>query len=247
MQNMMGMRSRGAERGSDIVARETQIAQANTTLRQADAQINEIQAALRDTKSVAPFAGVIETLYVEVGDTVQPGQPLLNFSETTGFQVLADVPVRLRPGLREGMPLWVRLDGRPPALAAPISRIFPVADPEQHTVRVELDLPPEAIATVGQYAEVAVPDSGAHRAAQLILPRSAIVTKGGLPLVYTLGPDGRTRLRVVRLGEPLADGMVAVLSGVREGDQVVDNPPPGLRAGTQVLPTANAVKPNNNH
>jgi RND family efflux transporter MFP subunit len=235
MQSFMGMRNRGAERGSDLVARETQIAQANNSYRQAEAQIREIEAILRDTKSIAPFDGVIETVHIEVGDTVQPGQPMVSYSETAGYQVQADIPVRLRPGLAEGMPLSVQLDGHPPAIAAPISRIFPVADPNQHTVRVELDLPPATVATVGQYVEVTVPAHGAQQAAQLLLPKSAITKKGGLPLVFTVGPDGRARLRVVRVGEDAGHGMSVVLSGVHEGDQVIDNPPPGLRAGDQVV------------
>ncbi len=241
MQNMMGMRSRGAERGSDLVARETQLTQANNAYRQAEAQIKEIQAILRDTRSVAPFDGVIERVHVEVGDTVQPGQPMLNFSETEGFQVQADVPVRLRPGLREGLPLGVRLDGRGPTIHAPISRIFPVADPEQHTVRIELDLPAGTVATVGQYAEVSVPDTAARAAHRLLLPKSAVVIKGGLPLVYAVGVDGRTKLRVVRLGEAANDDMVVLLSGLQEGDRVVDDPPPGTRAGMQVAPAAGAT------
>jgi RND family efflux transporter MFP subunit len=237
MQNMMGMRSRGNERYSDVISRETQVAQATTQHKQAEAQIKEIQAALRDARSLAPFDGVIETLQVETGDTMQPGQPLLTFSETTAFQVHADVPVRLRPGLREGMQLPVRLDGRGSPVPARVSRIFPVADPNQHTVRVEMDLPLGTPTTVGQYAEVRVPDQNTDRSSSLYIPLSSVVRKGGLPLVFTVGDDGKTRLRVVRLGEQAGD-RVAVLSGVKEGDLVVASPTPGLRAGTPVAGAA---------
>ena len=83
MQNMMGMRSRGTERTSDLIGAETQLAQATTRLKTAEANIREIQSSLRDAKGVAPFAGVIQEVHVEVGDTVQPGQPLLDFSESS--------------------------------------------------------------------------------------------------------------------------------------------------------------------
>ncbi len=237
MQNMMGMRSRGNERYSDVISRETQVAQATTQHKQAEAQIKEIQAALRDARTLAPFGGVIETLFVEMGDTKQPGQPLLTFSETSAFQVNADVPVRLRPGLREGMHLQVRLDGRGQPIPARISRIFPVADPTQHTVRVEMDLPLGTVTTVGQYAEVQVPDQNVSRSTNLYIPETAVVRKGGLPLVFAVGEDGKTRLRVVRLGERAGDKFT-VLSGVHEGDRVVADPTPGLRSGTQVTGSA---------
>jgi len=234
MQDSMGFRDRGAERGSDLVQRETQVSQATAQQRQAEAQIKEIQASLRDARSIAPFSGVVERVHVEVGDTVQPGQALLNYSETSGYRVEADIPARLRHSLRLGDVLAVNLDGMGPAIMATISRIWPVADPRQHTVRVEMDLPAGTLATVGQYAEVSVPDMTNQQAPKLLLPRTAVLYKGGLPLVYMVGPDGRTRLRVVRLGEDLGGSQFVLLSGLREGDLIVNNPPPGLRAGTQV-------------
>lgn len=234
MQSFMGMRDRGVERSSDLVARETQLAQANTQYRQAEAQIKEIDALMRDKRSIAPFAGVIETLHIEQGDTVQPGQPLVTFAGTGGYQVRADIPVRLRPGLREGDTLGIQLDGSGPMIGAPISRIFPVADPNQHTVRMELDLPRGTAATAGQYAVVSVPDLQARQTSKLLIPESAIVTKGGLPLVFKVGSAGAAQLRVVRLGESTGSGYAIVLAGVQEGDRVVNNPPPGLRSGTPV-------------
>lgn len=247
MQNMMGMRNRGAERHSDVVNRQTQVAQANTQYKQAEAQIKEIQASLRDARSIAPFNGVIESVNVEVGDTVQPGQQLLVYSETSGFQVLTDVPVRLRPGLSEGMSLEVRLDGADPVIYARISRIFPVADRTQHTVHFELDLPGNTVTTVGQYAEVSVPDLSTRQNSNLVIPNSAVRKKGGLPLVFVVDAKGFTKLRVVRLGEAANAGNTVVLSGIREGDLLINNPPPGLRAGTQVMaPAESAQAPNNN-
>lgn len=245
MQDSMGLRSKGAERGSDLVARETQVSQATAQQRQAEAQINEIQASLRDARSIAPFNGVIESVRIEVGDTVQPGQPILNYSETSGYRVEADIPSRLRHSLKQGDMLAVHLDGMGPVIMAQISRIFPVVDPRQHTIRVEMDLPTETLATVGQYAEVSVPDMTNQQATQLLIPRTAVIRKGGLPLVYSVSQDGRTRLRVVRLGEDFGGNYYVLLSGIREGDVIINNPPPGLRAGIQVTATSADNTPSN--
>jgi RND family efflux transporter MFP subunit len=235
MQDMMGMRSRGTELRSDLVGAETALAQATTRLRSAEANIKEIEAMLRDTRGIAPFAGVVQDAHVEVGDTVQPGQPLLDFSESAALIIEADLPVRLSRSLQVGQPITVALQGSE-ALDAPVSRIHPVADPRQNTIRVELRLPDEAGATPGQYVEIRVPDSTAQLPAQLTIPRSAVVTKGGLPLVYAVDRDGYARLRVVRLGDAPGDNVQVVLSGVSVGDRLVDRPPPGLRAGDRVAP-----------
>jgi len=237
MQNMIGMRDRGQERSSDLVGAETQLAQATTRLKSADANIREMQSLLRDTKGIAQFTGVIQKVYVEVGDTVQPGQPLLDFSESAALVVEADLPVRLSRTLQLGQPLNVAVGGDQ-VLQAPVSRVHPVADPRQNTVRIELSLPAGSGATPGQYVEIRVPDTAVGMPAQLTVPTSAIVHKGGLPLVYAIDREGKARLRVVRLGNATDHGMQVVLSGVNVGDRLVDQPPPGLRAGTQVMTPA---------
>jgi RND family efflux transporter MFP subunit len=234
MQNMMGMRSRGSELRSDLVGAETALAQANTRIRSAEANIKEIESMLRDTRGIAQFSGVIQKVYVEVGDTVQPGQPLIDFSESAALVVETDLPVRLSRSLRLGQPIDVALQGSN-VIQAPVGLIHPVADPRQNTVRVELTLPTGSGATPGQYVEIRVPDHAAQMPAQLTVPKSAIVTKGGLPLVYAVGSDGKARLRVVRLGNSPDANTRVVLSGVNVGDRLVDQPPPGLRAGTQIL------------
>lgn len=233
MQSMMGMRNRGSERASDLVGAETALAQATTRYKSAVANIKEIQSMLRDTQGVAQFSGVIQDVHVEVGDTVQPGQPLLDFSESAALKVEADLPVRLSRTLQPGQTLDVALGDS--LLQAPVSRIHPVADPRQNTVRIELELDIASGATPGQYVEIRVPDNAAGMPAQLTIPKSAVITKGGLPLVYVIDREGKARLRVVRLGNAPDGRSQIVLSGVNVGDLLVDQPPPGLRAGTQIM------------
>ena len=233
MQSMMGMRNRGSERASDLVGAETALAQATTRHKSAVANIKEIQSMLRDTQGVAQFSGVIQDVHVEVGDTVQPGQPLLDFSESAALKVEADLPVRLSRTLQPGQTLDVALGDS--VLQAPVSRIHPVADPRQNTVRIELELDIASGATPGQYVEIRVPDSAAGMPAQLTIPKSAVIIKGGLPLVYAIDREGKARLRVVRLGNAPDGRSQIVLSGVNVGDLLVDQPPPGLRAGTQIM------------
>ncbi len=234
MQDALGMRDHDAERYTDIVDVRSRVAQAQNSLRQAEANIREIDARLRDTLSVAPFNGVVDKVYVEEGDTVQPGQPLVDFSQEGRFKVEADLPVHLVRHLAPGQALPVKLDNRGAAIPARVYRIHPTADQRRHTIHVELTLPETVSATAGQYAEVGVTDRAASTAPQLSIPASAVIHKSGMPLVFSVDPHGIAHLRVIRLGDDLGGGRVGVLSGVREGDRVIDDPPPGLKAGQQV-------------
>jgi len=237
MQSMIGTRDTGVERQSDLVARQVGVSQAHSNLLRSQAQIQQIEAALRDSQSVAPFAGVIIKRHVELGDTVQSGQALLAFADTSRLEVKIEVPVRLRSALKEGMSLDVRLDdvanGRP-VVKAVISRIFPVADSVRHTVPLELLLPEKSTAVAGMYAEVMIPESSNGAQGDLLIPRSAVVTKGGLPLVFVVDEKGQAMLRLLRLGAANNDSVV-VISGLQEGASIVKQPRPGMKSGDSVV------------
>ena len=236
MSSMMGTRQPGVERSAQVYARGTQIEQARQALAQAVAKLQEIDAKVRDSKSVAPFTGVITAKMVEVGDPVQPGQPLLTFADPTDLQVQIEVPARLVPALREGMQLPARLDIAQGFVPVTVARVFPTADAVRHTVRVKLDLPRNLGATPGMYAEVVLPDAGVPSHPVIAVPHSAVVARGGLTIVFTVTDDNRADLRFVRLGEPLGPDMIRVLSGLKAGDRIVRQPVPGLASGDPVTP-----------
>jgi multidrug efflux pump subunit AcrA (membrane-fusion protein) len=236
MSSFIGARQPGVERGAQIHARGTQIEQARQALSQAVSRLQEIDARIRDSKSVAPFSGVITAKLVEIGDTVQPGQPLLTFADPTDLQVQADIPARLVAALREGLQLAARLDVGQGYVPVRVARIFPTADPVRHTVRVKLDLAPGTTAAPGTYAEVMLPDAGATSRPILAIPRSAVVSRGGLTMVFAVTEDSRADLRFVRLGEPVGPDLVRVLSGLQAGDRIVREPAPGLTSGVPITP-----------
>jgi len=220
--NMMSESKKGIEREADLYSQQTGIDQAQSSLLQAHSRLQQIDAKLRDTRSNAPFDGVIVDKMVEVGDTVQPGQPLVSFADMSRLQLQADVPARLAIALREGMSVNARLDDvGNSAIKASLVQIFPMADPTRHTVRVKFDIPANAPAAPGMYVKVLIPEPGAVGIDLPVVPISAIFRRGGLPMVKVLNPLGITELRLVRLGERVGQDKRVVLAGVMPGDRVV--------------------------
>ena len=230
MESFSGTRRRGVERHADLYSSGVQITQAQNSLVAARSQIQAIDAKLRDAKSLAPFNGVIMKKFVEVGDTMQPGQPLLVFADVEYLQVLVDVPARLRPGISEGMMLQAQLDVGNQIVPVRVAQIFPMADAQRHTVKVKFDLP-QGVSAPGMYAKVLVPDFTAPARNYPVIPVSALRYNGSLPGVYVLGPEGRPQLRLIRVGESLEGGYVSVLSGLSAGERVLSNPGVGVSAG----------------
>jgi RND family efflux transporter MFP subunit len=203
------------------------LTQAQNQQLQAKSAIEEIDAALRDARSFAPFDGVIIKKMVEEGDTVQPGQPLIEFADLTYLQVEVDVPIRLMSGLKKGMLVPVKIDVGNIRADARVAQIFPSADAVRHTVKVKFDLPLDLPGGPGMYAEVMVPDNSAQTGAVPVIPDSAVLWRGSLPAVYVAAADGKTELRLIRLGEYVSGDRVAILSGLKVGERVYVTPPTG--------------------
>lgn len=231
MEDTFGDRDQGAERSADIFSSRTNIQQAQNTIYRVQAEIRAIDAKLRDAKSVAPFNGVIMKKFVEVGDTVQPGQPLLKFADVEYLQIVVDVPGRLRPGLNEGMMLRAELDVGDREVPVRVAQIFPMADAQRHTVTIKFDLP-QGVSAPGMYAKVLVPDFNAPARSNPIIPDTAIRYNGSLPGVYVEGEDGKPSLRLIRVGEKLpGGGFTTVLSGLQAGERILRDPPLDISTG----------------
>ena len=111
MQNMMGQQRPWVDRYADLYGFGTRIEQSRNAFVRAQSELKQIQDKIRDARSIAPFNGMIIRKLVEEGDTVQPGQPLLEFADTSILQIEVDIPARLMyRGLREGHRVSARLD-----------------------------------------------------------------------------------------------------------------------------------------
>ena len=226
----MGQSNSALERQADLYAQTSGVDQAKSGLMQAQAMVEALDVQLRDATQLAPFDGIITQRMVEVGDNVQPGMPLMVFAYTDYLRVEADVPVRLAAGLTEGAIVQARLDIGGAPVEARVAQIFPIADQARHTVKVKFDLPYGTPGGPGMYVEVTVPDTSIPVQGQAAVPTAALVWRGSLPSVFVL-EHGEPSLRPVRVGYPVGDDRVSVISGLSGGETVILNPPATLVSG----------------
>lgn len=235
MEEMFNKRDRDAERAADLFESGSQIEKAKSALNQIIAEIKAVDAKLRDARSLAPFKGVIIKKFVEEGDTVQPGQPLLKYADLTYLQVVVDVPARLSVGLKRGMMLKAELDINNRVVPVRVAQIYPTADAQKHTLKVKFDLPVNT-SSPGMYVKVRVPNiTAAKRKPVPIIPRTAIRYNGSLPGVYVM-KNNEPELRLVRVGEDLGEGWVSILSGLLVGERILSNPTSGVTSGWSAKP-----------
>jgi membrane fusion protein (multidrug efflux system) len=93
-------------RGAEAASVEAQEAEARATLR--EAELNLEYATI-----TAPVAGRVTRRTVEVGQTVQPGQPLLAIVDAASVWVIANYKETQLTHVRPGQRAWVEVDTHP--------------------------------------------------------------------------------------------------------------------------------------
>ena len=187
-------------------------------LESARAALRAATEQLQYTVVRAPFAGVVTRRHVEVGETVQPGQPLLSGIGAGDMRISVVVPQSEAASIRTHNSAAILLDSVGDArIAARDLKIFPYADPQTHCIEVRLGLPANGAAlTPGTTVKVAFV---VGTEAQRQVPWTAVLQRSELTAVYVRS-DGELQLRQVRLGHRHG-AQVEVHAGLRDGEQVV--------------------------
>lgn len=168
----------------------------------------------------APYAGIVTERQVQVGEAVQPGQPLLSLLSLDRLRLHVEIPQSEVAAVRaHGRAVVLLDDGR--RIEAERVIVFPQADPATHSFRVRVELPEQETGLQpGAIAKVAFVLGETQR---LLLPASTLRQRSEVSTVYVVDADGVVRLRQVRPGHRYGD-RVEILAGLTEGERVVKDP-----------------------
>ncbi|WP_028030558.1 efflux RND transporter periplasmic adaptor subunit [Gemmobacter nectariphilus] len=189
----------------------------------------------------APQTGTVLTVTDLNARPVQAGEVLMTMADLQDLKVEVDLlstdAVRVRPGAAARIERW----GGPGVLEARVDRVDPAGFTrvsalgiEEQRVRLHLDFvtPPEARAGLGDgyrvFVRVVVWSTDAVRQ----IPESALFRDAGGWAVFR-AVEGRARLTPVTIGQA-QDGMVAVESGLADGDLVVAYPGNRIAEGAAI-------------
>lgn len=196
------------------------LAAAQARVERARGAVSEAQEQLSYTRVVAPYGGILTERHVEVGESVNPGQPLLSGLSLEQLRVVVDLPQKYAELARTERQAMVTLtDGR--VLETGEMTFYPYADPQTHTFRLRMRLSePNGSLFPGMLVKVGVPVASREA---LWVPVSSLIHRSELRAVFVLDDQDRPRLRQVRTG--IRDnGRLEILAGLSEGERVVTNP-----------------------
>jgi membrane fusion protein (multidrug efflux system) len=202
---------------------------ASADLKSKQAQVTQ-QAAVVAKKTIsAPFAGRLGISSVNPGQYVNSGEKIVTLQSLDSIFIDFSLPQQELSRVSRGQTAVVFIDAYPgKTFTGKITAINPKVDPDSRNVQVEAVIAnPGRELLPGMYATLEVLYGAAQH--YLTLPRTAVTFNPYGETVYLVeekGTDkaGKKTLTVrqtfVTLG-PARGDQVAVLSGVKEGDQVV--------------------------
>lgn len=179
----------------DQALKDLEAAQAR--LESAEAQVNLAQDRLGFTELRAASDGTVISRNVEVGQTVQPGQTIVQLARDDGRDAVFDVSAQVLKIASSDARVQVSLVDNPSVVAnGKVREVSPQADPVTRTFKVRIGLTntPEAMrlgSTVNGRLELASKEI-------ISVPASALTQSGDLPAVWIVDPSSSTvSLRVV--------------------------------------------------
>lgn len=218
---------------------------------QAVAQTGEMRAAIGRKTIRAPFTGVLGLRQVNLGQYLKAGDPIVELQSLDPVYVNFSVPQQQVANLRQGADVHVTAEGIDSPATGKITAVNSVVDEATRNIQVQATLSnSDGKLRPGMFVQAEVV-LGAPTSV-VALPTSAIAYAPYGNSVFIVGPmkgpDGKTysgvRQQFVKLGASRGD-QVAVVSGVKPGEEVVTSGVFKLRNGGAVL-VNNKVQPSNN-
>ena len=188
------------------------------------------QLRLDYTRLVAPVAGAIATVEVEVNENVQAGQPIVTLSSSAMTEVGVDLPGSVITEIREGDRAVVECDVHPGEILDGIVTEVGVAASGATTFPVTVQLTSQSDQVrPGMAADVtfrlAPPQDSAGR---IFVAAVAVGEDREGRFVFLAEPEGEgravVRRRPVIIGDLSTDGerdLIEVLDGLEDGDLIV--------------------------
>lgn len=200
-------------------------------IEQAKADIANSKVNASYARIASPVSGVIVKKLAEVGAMASPGVPLLSIEDNSQYRLEAAVGESQLVHVHIGDRVNVRIDAIGSGeIVGTVGEILPTSDTSSRSYTVKIVLPANPLLRSGMFGAARFQLSQKEAIA---IPQVALTRRGQLTGVYVIGRDGIAQFRIVTTGKT-TQGMVEVLSGLSEGDEVASTEMGTLKDGIKV-------------
>ncbi|MCF6288300.1 MAG: efflux RND transporter periplasmic adaptor subunit [Proteobacteria bacterium] len=166
----------------------------------------------------APYDGIVTNRYVELGETVNIGTPIMEGLSLKQLRIITYIPEKIINQVNSNSHTKILNNGK--EISAQNIVIFPYADKVTRTFKTRIDVNADEFNLFpGMTVKVAF-KIGSKKL--LMIPYSAIINRGELTLVYVKYGEDKI-LRHVKTGRKYADE-ISIIAGLSAGEDVLTNP-----------------------
>lgn len=241
-----GLAEQGVASDADLDDARNAAKVAAAALRQARAELTQARDDLAKKTILAPFAGVLRTFDVEVGEYARDGDRLGELLDVSAARVILGLSDREVVSVTPGQAVEARVDARGgETFRGEILRVGAASDPETRKFPVEVELPnPDGRLLPGMIATLQL--EFGRPEPRMLIPAEATVEEFGLHFVWVVEEEEGLRVarqrRVDVRPVPFEPERVEVLSGLAEGDEVALTATRQLAEGEPVLPSESSPR-----
>lgn len=186
-------------------------------------QIRELEKTRKIKKSLhvhSPVGGTVIRIGSRQGQYVTPTTELYRVVDLSQVWVYADVYEYELPWVKPGDEVEMTLASVPgKTFRGTLAYIYPYAESKTRTTKVRLVFDnAEGLLRPDMFAEVSIQSDTQKK--MVVIPAEAVIRTGERTQVFVVQGQGKFEPRIVKLGIE-SGGQVAVLEGVKEGDEVV--------------------------
>jgi multidrug efflux pump subunit AcrA (membrane-fusion protein) len=210
-------------------------AQALAQLAEAQSRLQLVQAQRQNTQILAPVSGKVVKRHAKVGDVTNPQTPLFEIIEDGRLELHLQVPENQLRSIRLGQAVTISSDSdRSLNLRGQVQEIYPTVDVNSRQGIVKVSLPePATTLKSGMFLQGAIITETRK---SLTLPLAAVLPQSnGDALVYVLRADNTVQAQLVKTGDILPSQQVEIVSGLEVGERVVLKGAAYLKDGDTVL------------
>lgn len=210
---------------------------ARNGLRMAEAGLANARIELENCFITAPQSGVVAERFVDLGELVGPGTPLLQLVQG-GIKVRVGLPENQAAGAKQGMSARVRVPEAGLETTARVEWVGSVLQGDSRTLPVELRLGDAAGLRPGMACQVEL--DRPRDAHSIVVPLTVVQNDEDTSFVF-VEEGGKASRRPVRLGSRNGDA-VEVLEGLAAGERLITSGYRGLSTGQALNVVAPAAK-----
>ena len=188
-----------------------------TSLKKAEAAVEEAEAFSNFTNIRSPVNGIIAEKKIDMGSMTVPGKPLFIIEERN-YRVEVHVNEGMIPFIIIGTPVEILIDALGTNTEGTVGEISRQIDTATRTFTVKINMNESTtLLRGGLYSRVRFP---VEKKTKLFIKEKALITRGELRGVYAVDEEGIITLRIVKTGKK-KDGVLEVLSGLNSGERII--------------------------